>query len=528
MYFQSNMLRRFARSAIVGASLLVGASWASDARAAGIEDTVGGAIGLGRSAYFARVNDFMAVLQNPANLSIVPNGDLGAELRLPILTACYDRQQNPALRYKQTTGMNAGIPAEHSAPVCNELAFSPTANIGWARSYNNGIGWGVGLFTPAAVGNSKYGTDRNVSVSVQPTEPGKVTRHTEGDPLQSPTRQMGIERAGVVAHFMLGLAYSPVKQFRFGASAGIGFAEVYNKTMVSAQGGSFADQEVLNEIHVTDKFIPRASASVVVAPVDSLEIFGVITYQDDIKAAGYSDLTANGITGVPRTSCFDPNTGTRCRFSNVKLTVPLATLEATWGIRYARRRVARERVIDPIKDEVFDIEVDASWAQTSNVDSFDLYLHGVMRGAPGAPGIRFSNAPGATASFIRNDTKIPKNWKDTWTVRAGSDINVIPGKLSLRFGASFATAAVLPEYMNIDYLPVRKIGAHAGLTFVLAENYHISLAYAHLFFQKNIVKVGTGMVKDIASALEAAATGVNEGTFTGGLDVLTAQFNARF
>ena len=68
---------------------------ASGARAEGIETTVSGTVGLGRAANMVRVNDFMATWQNPANLAVIPSSDLGAELRLPLLHACFDRSRDP-------------------------------------------------------------------------------------------------------------------------------------------------------------------------------------------------------------------------------------------------------------------------------------------------------------------------------------------------------------------------------------------------------------------------------------------------
>lgn len=525
MFVESKKLRRAAAGVAAAASLLSASAWSSDAKAAGIEDTVGGAVGLGRAAYFARVNDFMAVLQNPANLSILPRGDLGAELRLPVSKVCYDRAYNPdiAASYKHDSMGNL---AESFEQVCNDDFPLPTANIGWARSYENGWGWGIGLFTPAGVGGAHYGKDTNVTVSASPMEP--YTPTTTG--IESPTRQLGISREAVAATLMLGLGYQPHPMLRLGASFGAGFGSVRNQNMVSASGGTFRDQEIINELFVRDSFIPRATAALVFAPVNttsSLEFFGTLMYQDDIKGTGYTDLTANGISGAPLKSCLDPNPGTHCRIDGVKLTVPMTKLEATFGIRYAYRRTKRERALNPMKDEYFDIEVDASWAQTSHVDGFHVTLHDKMLNGPGSPHVQFGNYEGAPALPVQPTTMIPKYWNDTWTIRAGTDINIAPETFTLRLGGSFATNAVPVAYMNTDYLPVQKIGAHVGATLALGT-YKITLAYAHVFFQTVDVPLGQGKVVDIAVNFADRAQAVNEGRFTGGMDVLSLQLNAQF
>jgi hypothetical protein len=97
----------------------------------------------------------------------------------------------------------------------------------------------------------------------------------------------------------------------------------------------------------------------------------------------------------------------------------------------------------------------------------------------------------------------------------------------LRFGGSFATSATEKAYMNTDYMPVQKYGAHIGATLALA-NYKVTLAYAHIFFQTVDVPVGTGLVKDIVVNGAELALPVNEGRFIGALDVVSLHMNATF
>lgn len=521
----------------VGAAALVLACTSTQtAHAAGIEDTVAGGVGLGRAASYGQVNDFMAVLQNPANLAVVPRGSLDAELRLPILRACYSRQYDPRL-YDPATGKNEYKQVRDAAgnvqlvesfeKICNDALPLPTANLGWAKSYSNGLGWGIGLFTPAGVGNTHW---KNGLIRTVGQQPDPYTRTDAG--VETATRQMAIEREGVIAHLMLGLGWQPVKQIRIGASGGVGFGSVKFTSVASVLGGTFRDQEIVQELNVSDWMIPRATASLVVNPFAGFEMYGVAQWQDDIKAKGYVDLTANGITGAPLQSCSkklptDPEPGTHCRINGVRLDLPMNTWEFTGGLRYGHRRTARERVLDPMKDEVFDIEVNATWSQSSNVDTFTANIHNKETSDPTAPQLQFGNNPTSSRTFPQKQSIIPKHWKDTWTVRAGFDYNVVPEVFTFRLGGSYATAAVDPAYMNIDAFPVEKIGAHLGGTLQLG-NYRLTLAYAHFFQSEVTVPVGTGKVLDIATASPELATAVNEGKFWSALDVISVQLGARF
>lgn len=499
---------------------------AAHVQAAGIEDTVGGTVGLGRAASYARVNDFMATWQNPANLAVVPNTDLGFEMRLPILSACYQRFFDDNVEYKQPGAYPGFQGSEMTGKMCNEAAPGLTANTGWAQSFDSGWGYGIGLFTPAGVGGSKYGNDTIPSWYPSENETHEVTSMGAA----APSRQMGIERDAVTAYLMVGLGAAPIKQLRFGVSAGWGVASVYNKSAVSVLGGTFRDQEVINEIRATDWAIPRLNASVVVSPFDFLDLFAVATYQGDINAKGNAILTANGIKGAPLKNCSDPTPGTHCKIEGVKLDVPFHTMEATFGARIsvARDGRVRDRVLDPMKDELFDFEVDISWAQTSAVDQYEVTLHNKTVDDPKVPKIQFANAPDATFSYPRLSTTVPKHWKDTWTFRAGGDLQLIPEVVSVRGGVSYATRAAPVEYMNIDYWPVKKLGIHLGATFAFAERFKAHVAYARLIYQTTEVAVGTGGVKDIASINEIQSTGVNEGRFTAGLNVFSLQLNASF
>lgn len=508
--------------------LLVMLGVASSAHAAGIEDSVGGAIGLGRAANFVRVNDFMATYQNPANLAIVPGGDLGAELRLPLLQACFDRAKDLSVtNYREPSDTFGG--SESFDKVCNEGTPFPSGNLGWAASLAKGWGYGVGIFTPAGIPISKYGDDTNVTVS-----PAASTLYTPTlTGVESPNRYLLLERRATMATLMAGLGAQPIPQLRFGFSVGIGFATIVNSSMASAAGGTFQDQQVINHLDVKDWAVPRVTSSIVIAPHDSFEIMGQITYQDDIRATGHSDQIANGIHGAPRLDCRAvgsdgrPAPGTHCRIDDVELTGPLPTLEATIGLRYALRRVARGRVLDPMKDEVFDLELDAYWSQTSHVDAFKLHLFDEPRGTPGAPFVALASGPTGTPLAIQADAQIPHHWKDTFGARFGGDFNVIAERLALRAGVSFETNAVPTQYMNIDAWPVQKFGAHVGVT-AAYKRARFTLAYSHVFYQRITVPIGTGGVKELASALAEQAQAVNEGTYQAALDVISVQANIGF
>jgi long-chain fatty acid transport protein len=478
---------------------------------------------LGRAATVLRVNDFMATWQNPANLAVVPSNDLGGELRLPLLSACFDRARDPDAMYRTMNADQGYFGSEHFRKECNKGGVMPAGNLGWAQAFESGWGYGVGFFTPAAVPNLEYGNDTVVSQAlIDADEPLPFTPSGE----ESPNRFLLLKRQQLGGFVQVGAGVRLSPLIRLGASLGWGFATLHNRSIASVQGGTFQDQEVLNDVNVSDWFIPRAMASVVVTPLPSLELAAALVYQGDVDGTGTVDITANGIRNAPRGNCRAPGTqnpGPHCRVDDAKLTAPFPRLSATLGVRYASLRAGRERALDPMKDERWDIELNGSWSQTSHIDQYSATL---FDGPPNAR-VAFSSAERAMPLPLPATLTIPYKWKDTFGLRLGGDYNVLAEFLSVRAGLSYESNAIPTAYMNIDAWAVTRFGLHAGGTVKLG-NLKLSLAFAHIFFGSVTVPVGQGKVTEIVSANPRDAQAVNEGDYTASLNVISVQVNYAF
>jgi long-chain fatty acid transport protein len=288
------------------------------------------------------------------------------------------------------------------------------------------------------------------------------------------------------------------------------------------------DQEVLTETHVSDWFVPRGTFSVVGKPMESLELMAQLTVTADIVADGHLDARANGIHGAPRGNCRSGDPGTHCRIDDVTLRVPFQRVELYLGARYAHLRPGEGGARpDPMRDEVWDVELDLYFAQTAHVDAFRLQLYDVPPSAPNAARIDFTSDPSGSPSPLPPDAVIPKEWSNTYGVRIGGDYNVLPGLLSVRAGLSYESRAAPLSYMNIDYWPINKVGIHFGAT-VAVGIARLSIAYAHLFYEQRTVPVGTGRVPEIVALNRDEAQAVNEGSYSARADIISLQANLRF
>jgi len=291
----------------------------SEARAAGVEDAAGGTIAQGRAANYVNVRDFMAVWQNPANLALVLKHDAALNIGLPVFNACFDRARDPNVEYK---------PQESFDKVCNQSKVFPVGNTGFAMSFDKGIGFGVGVYTPAGVGKLMFGDDNLVTFQ-QGNFQEQYPITTTGT--ESANRALLLQRDVLAAFLMAGIGYQIMPELRVGASLGAGFASVKFKNVASLTGATFVDQEVLTNVNVHDNFIPRFTFSVVGSPITSLDLMAQVTVNGDINASGHVDAQANGIHGAPLGDCRATDPGTHCRVNDVTLKVPYQRVELYFG-----------------------------------------------------------------------------------------------------------------------------------------------------------------------------------------------------
>ncbi|MBN2718142.1 MAG: outer membrane protein transport protein [Deltaproteobacteria bacterium] len=136
------------------------------------------------------------------------------------------------------------------------------------------------------------------------------------------------------------------------------------------------------------------------------------------------------------------------------MTMPM---ELRGGARYIHFRNARE---------LFDLELDVRLEFWSQNEAYRI------------------NGDGLYARFAGHTVEvgkitIPKNWKNTFSVRLGGDVNVVENRLKLRAGTFFETAAVDKAYAYVDFMASSRIGASAGASLTLGR-FDIGVSYAYI------------------------------------------------
>jgi len=218
------------------------------------------------------------------------------------------------------------------------------------------------------------------------------------------------------------------------------------------------------------------------------------------------------------------------------------------AIRYADRIAPRPRdasavsrlsgrVEDPMSNERWDIELDATYELNSRVDEFTAHIPDVVRpdGTMGRPDLQVANA-GAPLS-LPEQIHLEHKWQDQIRLNLGGDFNVIPGLAALRAGVSFETSGIKRGFTQLDFIPGQRVGLHGGLTVRLGQ-LDISLAYAHIFQRDETVSEGDAAVVqtvaldqgaiDSGDAAARQHTNVNAGRYTASYDIASLALNYHF
>jgi len=506
----------------------------------------GGARGLGRGgAFYARVDDPMALSLNPANLADGSGIQIYATGGITTFDGCFQR----AGTYADTDnviGLGPSIFAtdpldastwteflsESYPEACNGSPLGPALNLAATWRILPELGVGLGILTPNGVGSSQWVPDTERYTT--PGGPAGI--------LPPPTRYILLEQDQLILYPSIGVAYRPVPWFRFGATFqwGIGIFDFTSVTV--RQPGQDPASDILSKLHASDAFIPAGIFSAHFVPHDNMDVMLGFRISDAIEASGETTLETGAYgAGVPGSIPGPtPNVNDPLLDTKVHAGQPW---EVRLGLRYAHRITPRPedpeeisrlsgRTEDAMSNEWFDIELDAIYLINKDVTDLSLDI-------PTGAQATFSEvqADGTVTDMPLNlpeEINLPHQWNDQWLLRLGGDFNAIPGLASLRLGFSFETSAYesggvfsnrdAKRYVGLDFIPGMRFGIHAGLT-VRISLVDVSLAYAHIF-QETIQVTNPGL-RQVSAVTPELGEITNGGTFTADYNMLQLGLNFR-
>ncbi|MGD8861038.1 MAG: hypothetical protein PVI30_13605 [Myxococcales bacterium] len=492
-----------------GTAVAAVALQAGTAHAGGLEYTGQGSQSLARGgAVTARAEDPMVLAHNPAGLAELRGSHLMLNLNLALFDACVtpagyygwgvylggdlseipDPNGGPSqtipLKRIDMTDPTAPFPEAwdyYSDPydkVCLDQNRTPIPQLGWTYRVSEDLGIGFGLIFPSVQPSGNWGAKFT-----------GVIRGDTGELRPAATRYQLLNSSNLGVFPNLGIGYRISEMLRVGVSLEYGLIAVNNYTMSAATGGTSPHNDIIAHIRAQDWFVPALTASVHLVPVDNIDVVAAFRWQDDVDASGEATLTS----GVFNPAFFTANER-GVKVNSVQQNLPWK-LRA--GIRYADRFAPRpvgtgfeepdastpEVIHDPLQDERWDVELDVEYQMNSRNER-QFVDFGDMQRIEFAPKMPMETPPTAA---VPEDITIEKQWQDQVSVRLGGTYNVFPGRVGVSAGVHYETRGVNPDFMQVDFWPVQRVGAHGGVLLRLAKRIDLVFAYAHIFQEDIIV-----------------------------------------
>ncbi|MBL4686876.1 MAG: outer membrane protein transport protein [Nannocystaceae bacterium] len=450
----------------MGAAACVGAmvvATSSQVRAGGFEVPAVGTVGIGRGgALVARADNLSAFHYNPAGLAKLSGPNVLLSGNVVRLSNRFTRRgsgerlvppgnENGADVLDPSLDVNTGDPY---ATVENAAKFgpSPLFVVSWGDVGVKGLSLQFGLAAPVGFGSHDW-----------PRQGSQRYTITTGD----------------FSFFALGggVSYRLNRYFSVGANflAGRFSADFQLKTRTGATGAMSNEDfngDATTTVVVADKFVPSANFGVLSQPLRFLEVGLSVRLPYRTQATGTLDYSPSMTT---------PD-ATLASAARVELRQTFPTVLRA-GARFIHERFDLEL------DYVFENYgvVDGIDVQFSNPDSdftpdqFDdtdlLYLDTFGSGVAFAPIIA---------------TPPPLQFRNTHQLRLGSDVEVLPGHLTVRAGG-FVASSAYPKgntTYTIRFPFSDQLGVGGGLTWHMIPQLDLSAGYLHIFQRDVTVERG--------------------------------------
>ena len=494
-------------------------------------------------AWVARASDPLATMYNPAGLAGQPT-KLTLQVNLPFSVTCFHRMRDP----NDTTNDTALLSADgkYYPNVCNDLGTFPVPSLGVTIRATNRLGIGILLTAPSGAAAQAW--------------PEFSTSSSSGATYPAPERYLATYTNAFFLTPTIAVGWEPVDRLRLGASfiAGIANATFSNGSMGS--NGTNLDPRT-NDIKATlstsTVFVPGFTVGAIFSAAKSFDIAAWYKWSAPVDAsadvktfAGYYALGGPVTAGDSSQPCASGPPTCGPGLGHVKLAIPM---QAKIGFRYHKPRADMafdEHRRDPMAQDIWDAELDFTWANDSAIDALHISFPADSTGNGTIP---VAGTPGN----VPPNADVPHNYNDVLGVRLGGEYNAVPNKLAIRAGAFFESQAAPSSNgqnptMATDFAAGARVGLALGATVRIPLKkdappteggaIEFSLGYMHMFmFDLNNDGSAGGIRALAGTACESGSPPcpnnvpafrsswfANLGTISSSLDVINVGASYRF
>jgi long-subunit fatty acid transport protein len=492
----------------------------------GLDSPDNGTVQVGRgSAWLARADDPLAVYYNPATLARQASGVyVGAHLMFA--SQCFTRLDANGQPVSPGNGIpGPGAERGPKAEVCADGGLFPNPQLAATFRLSKDLAVGLAVLGPHGVGKHEW--------------PESIPYDGAAGTQPAPQRYLLVSADATLIFPTFSVSYAPTETFSFGAGFVWGLALVEFQKFAEAtsstdpKGVDDFDKHIDIKATLTaeDLFIPGVVVGGLWSPSKAIDVAGWYKWQDALQASTadiylLSNYWKAGGAKADFNADYETKDTGKGAGTSVRLQIPM---EAKLGFRYHQPRIGGTRpawmggsnmgrpIRDALSQDLYDIELDVTWANNSAVDNLELrFKEGItVRGA----------APGE----VPVNADVPHQWRDVIGVRLGGDYALIPDFLALRAGAFFETKGQDDEYLNVDFHVGEKLGLSAGATVRLGP-VDASIAYQHTFYGA-IDNGGKGKLQALSgdkSTGNRTVQAVNGGRFESSLDEIALGATYRF